>query len=853
MRKRKINWKNGIFFEAVFVSIFVAIALTVLFSSYYINRSICAERNAQSRRMEYSQLGESLADASDYLTEEVRYFAVTGDIQYLYHYWYEIYEKKQRDSAIEIFEKGNPPVEEQELLETAKKYSDLLVETETHSMKLVLLSLGQTQEDFRYDPGIYQYVSKVMEDELPPQYENMDAVQMRQEAIRILYDSHYDHCKKTIMTPIAQFQDLMNDRLDGEVNRKKEETRAAAAIQNASAVISIGAILFLMYLINLLYIRPQPKSIFLAQMSHELRTPLNAINGYTYLLEQTKLSTRQNKYVENIRNSSKGLLDLISQILDFSKIDSGHMTFEKVPFSIRKLSEEIRQILRQQAKEKGLYLHLHMDEKLPGSVVGDPLRLRQVLMNLIGNAVKFTNQGGIDVVIRPVKFLEGNRCLIRFEVIDTGIGVKEESIEKIFQPFTQSDASITRKYGGTGLGLPICSQIIAQSGDRTHRLRVVSEAGRGSTFYFELDYEIAREEDTRTQSSSKNPPDCSGKTILLVDDSEINIQVQSEILKLCHLNVLTAASGYAAIQRLKAQKGVDLILMDIRMPDMDGYETARQLRELEGYEAVPVLALTADATEEVAEKVKEAGMDGCILKPVYQEALFDTLRGYFGITQDIALSGEDTQEKESLKEDSGREILLFDEAKCLRHLSGNETSLLRIISTFLEWHGKDDLKILKAIKQNNVQEAEETLHLLKGVTGNLCCYPLSEACDSLRREIQKGTFGGEEQFQTIWNLTISEVEESYQQRIRKDTDQVGTSQDTAQRMTRGEQDAILERIRILCREYDTEGVVLLEKYKQQLEACLGKETMNFLVKCSLRYDFDQMAACLEEVQEKKED
>lgn len=146
MRKRKINWKNGIFFEAVFVSIFVAIALTVLFSSYYINRSICAERNAQSRRMEYSQLGESLADASDYLTEEVRYFAVTGDIQYLYHYWYEIYEKKQRDTAIEIFEKGNPPVEEQELLETAKKYSDLLVETETHSMKLVLLSLGQTQD-----------------------------------------------------------------------------------------------------------------------------------------------------------------------------------------------------------------------------------------------------------------------------------------------------------------------------------------------------------------------------------------------------------------------------------------------------------------------------------------------------------------------------------------------------------------------------------------------------------------------------------------------------------------------------------------------------------------------------------
>lgn len=926
--KKQPNWKSSRYIGFMSMCVFMAVAAGVLSSCYYMNIAVKEEENAESRRAEYKQLGENLANASDYLTSEVRYFAVTGEIQHLYNYWNEIYETKQRDYAIAVFESSNPPKEEQELLETAKKYSDLLVETETISMKMVLLSMDKTKEEYAEDEKLQKYVSYVLQYPMPEEYDILNQSQMRQKSISILYDDNYEDYKEKIMTPIDEFQRLMNERLNNEVQEKREKTKLATMIQIVIALVTLGAIGFLIYIMNRLYIKPlknytreisaagvernyktkmdnrniqildakiipggaaelvqfaiaynhmidmffselchrknaeesmkkarneaelanQSKSIFLAQMSHELRTPLNAVNGYTYLLEQTSLNTRQYEYVENIRKSSKGLLELINQILDFSKIDMGHLVLEEVPFTLKEVVEEIWQILKVQAEEKQLYLRLHMEEQIPDRLLGDSLRLRQVLMNLIGNAIKFTEHGGVEIRVGLSTPMKDNRCNVFFEIEDTGIGISEEVKEKIFQPFIQSDASITRKYGGTGLGLPISSQIVALSGDKTHRLKVESELGKGSVFSFEIDYKMA-EQGEPEKENKKRLPDCKGKTLLLVDDNKVNIQVQSEILRLTGADVIAAQSGKQALEILKKRKDIHLIFMDIHMPELDGYETTRLLRHMEGYSQVPVIALTADAMGEVQKEITDAGMDGCILKPVQQDILFDTLRNSLSVGDKEDDSYAVIETKQVTENETDTQIL-FQEEKCLQFLAGNNNSFLQIMHTFLELHRRDDIKLMDFINRKKCKEAEELLHLLKGVTGNLCCYPLSQECGCFRREIKetyKGSSGERDRFLSIWKLTIQQVEKVYEQR-RKSQDTTGGAQEK-NKLSQEELEKFIERLYSLCEDYDTEVVELLEKNQKYLEQSIEKGIVDSLRKSSMHYDFDGMKKSLEKIKQ----
>lgn len=926
--KKQPNWKSSRYIGFVSLCVFMAVAVGVLSSCYYMNMAVKEEENAESRRMEYKQLGENLADASDYLTSEVRYFAVTGEIQHLYNYWYEIYETRQRDYAIAVFESSNPPKEEQDLLETAKKYSDLLVETETISMKMVLLSMDITEEEYAGDEKLQKYVAYVLQYPMPEEWEQLDGTQMRQKSISILYDDNYEDYKEKIMTPIDEFQKSMNERLDNEVTEKRQKTKLGTMIQIIIALVTLGAIAFLIYIMNRLYIKPlkdytreindagaerndetemdnrnirildakiipdgalelvqfaiaynhmidmfftelchrknaeesmkkarneaelanQSKSIFLAQMSHELRTPLNAVNGYTYLLEQTSLDVRQYEYAENIRKSSKGLLELINQILDFSKIDMGHLVLEEVIFSLREAVEEICHILRVQAGEKQLYLRLHMEDKIPDRLLGDPLRLRQVLMNLVGNAIKFTEQGGVEIRVSLCTPVADNCCHVLFEIEDTGIGIREEVKEKIFQPFIQSDASITRKYGGTGLGLPISSQIVALSGDRTHRLKVESELGKGSVFSFEMDYKMAEQAEPE-KDNKKKLPDCQGKNILLVDDNEVNIQVQSEILRLTGAEIITAAGGEQALQILEKRKDIHLILMDIRMPRLDGYETTRLLRRLEGYSRIPVIALTADATQEVQKKAARSGMDGCILKPVQQEVLFDTLREHLSVGGQQENSYPAIKEEQAAENETNAQVL-FQEEKCLQYLGGNHNSFLQIMNTFLELHRNDDAKLMELLKRKKWREAEELLHLLKGVTGNLCCFPLSRECDCFRKKL-KVTYQSHSQerdrFFSIWKLTVQEIEKVYEQR-RHMQERAGSVREK-NKFSDEDLKKFIVKLYSLCEDYDTEVVELLEKNQKYLEGFVQEEILDSLRKSSMHYDFDGMKKSLEKLKE----
>lgn len=581
-------------------------------------------------------------------------------------------------------------------------------------------------------------------------------------------------------------------------------------------------------------------------MSHELRTPLNAVNGYTYLLERTNLSQKQGQYVENIRNSSKGLLELINQILDFSKIDMGHLEFEESVFSIKELVVEVQQILRVQAKEKNLYLKLNLDEKIPDMVLGDSLRLRQVLINLIGNGIKFTEQGGVTIWVSCEAKGEES-CLIDFKIQDTGIGISKEAMDKIFQPFTQSDASITRKYGGTGLGLPISSQIVALSGDKTHRLKVESKQKEGSVFFFQMDFKLAQNQQKQEKKEEETIIDCSGKRILIVDDSTVNIQVQSEILKLTNAQVFTAKGGEEALELLKEEKEIDFILMDVRMPSLDGYETTKRLREIEGYEKTPVVALTADATKEVEEKIKLAGMNGCILKPVQQELLFQVMQAFLGVAKKqiakdkVVLQQEEAKEGEATKE-------LFQEERCLKMLAGNEKSLLQIMSTFLQFHREDDKKLMEYLQQKKWKEAKDLLHLLKGVAGNLCLESLAKECDCFGKRLQEKreeALKDWDSFFYIWSLTLEKLEKSYEEKVEKQT------KDQKEQLEYSQEEA-LERINQLlelCMDYDTEIVDKFEESKGCLEAYLGKEDVESLKQYSIHYDFEGMKKKLQQIKD----
>lgn len=814
----------------------------MLFSTYYMNRAVQAEEDAQNRRMEYRQLGEDLADTSDYLTAEVRYYAITGEIEHLYNYWEEIFETRERERVIAAFEKEDSPENEKVLLEQAKQFSDLLVETETYSMKLVLVSEQKTAQDYSYDSRLMEYVSYVLAYEQSDQMEEMTAEEMKKKAIELLYDENYEEYKRKIMAPIEEFTQLMNDRMDREVEKRKEETRIATIIQIILAAVELIAIGFLLYLMkqmgrfvaakNEAELANEAKSTFLAQMSHEVRTPLNAVNGYTYLLEQTSLNQKQRKYIQGIRGSSEGLLELINQILDFSRIESGRIELESTVFQIRALLQEVKAVFMEQAERKGLFYKVEIEENVPDCIEGDSLRLRQVLINLIGNAFKFTEEGGVTVSVRLLE-KKPEACLLEFSVADTGIGVEAEAQEKIFQPFTQSDASVTRKYGGTGLGLSISREIIAMSGDGTHQLELESELGKGSVFRFEMDFscpaeekeegreeESGKEENGREAAKTKNVKSCfnhlSKIKVLVTDDSEINIRVQSEILSQCHLTVLSAESGIQALELLKQQKDIDLIFMDIRMPHMDGYETAGKIRELEGYQETPIIALTADAVPQVQEKIKEAGMNDMLLKPVSQEKLFDLLQTY--LPEEVKLPK------------------IFDRNTCLRQLNGNQFALQHIVERFLELHREDDKRLEAYLEKEDYRKAEELIHQLKGISGNLECRELYECCRAFQQELREGKADRLEEFMILWNQTIEALKEYRQQQVQRESRTVPLDRKD-----------LYERILELSSNHDTEAVHILEEHIEEMGEDMTEENYRKLKQAMLHYDFKtirEMIGCI---------
>ncbi len=554
------------------------------------------------------------------------------------------------------------------------------------------------------------------------------------------------------------------------------------------------------------------KSEFLANMSHEIRTPMNAILGLSHLALNKTLPPVIRDYLEKINSASNSLLSILNDILDFSKLEAGRLFIEASPFDLDSIILNLRNLFGHRALEKFLDFHIELDGQIPRGLVGDAMRLQQILINLLGNAFKFTEHGQVILNI-SLQHQDSSQVRLLFSVTDTGIGMSAKDCERLFQPFCQADGSISRRFGGTGLGLAISRNLLELMGSE---FSVTSTLGVGSCFSFSLNFGIAslaaRESGplgVAHRSAVFNEQWVfQGVRVLVAEDNVINQQVVEEFLKLSGIEVTIAENGKEAL-RLLQDASFDLVLMDVHMPIINGYEATRKIRAQAEFDQLPIIALTAGVTHEEREKCIQSGMNDFIAKPIDPDQLMMMLDKW------LKAPAKHFEQIHRVSDVSGgvlSDLPGFNLRNLLKMFGNNQKNAIRMLFTFQDNMSDLAEQLTLSLDAGDFTAAIELVHKLKGAAGNVGAVVLNGVAQQLENELNQGIHPSLKKFQVAYDQAMAVITH-----LRESSQPVTSQHDGAQLDANALLQAV-KQLELLLDEHEFITEATLDEVRVQLPA-----------------------------------